>query len=220
MFIIKKYKMYLTIASQSLALAMCKTHDEAFNKLRVFFTKIIVKNSGTTINLIGQIDKDADIIIANHQSMLDIFVLEEIIGNDVRFIGRKGIMDKWPVSKIVDMVGHITVDQSDKRAIIKLLKDVKACQGKKVIIFPEGTRSRSRQIEKFEIGSKILVEKLNLKAQPVVITNILDVYDESKKTATTGIVDIVVLPLVPTDEEDWYENMHQEMKATYNAQVS
>lgn len=212
--------MYVAIALQSVALAWCKTHGEAFNKLRVFFTKMIVKSSGTTINLIGKIDKDADIIIVNHQSMLDIFVLEEAIGNDVRFIGRKGIMDIWPVSKIVNMVGHITVDQGDKRAIIKLLKDVKACQGKKVIIFPEGTRSRSGQIEKFEIGTKILVEKLNLKAQPIVIKNILDVYDESKKTAATGTVDIVALPLVSTDEEDWYEKVHQEMKTTYNAKAS
>jgi 1-acyl-sn-glycerol-3-phosphate acyltransferase len=63
--------------------------------------------------------------------MFDIFALEQLIGNDIRFIGRTGIMDKWPVSKIVNMVGHITVNQQDSRAIIKLLKDVKVCKGKK-----------------------------------------------------------------------------------------
>ena len=88
--------------------------------------------------------------------MTDIFSLEEIIGNDVRFVGRTGIMDKWPVSRIVNRVGHITVDQKDRRAIIKLLKDVKACKGNKIIIFPEGTRSQSGKVEKLlKSGSKI-----------------------------------------------------------------
>jgi 1-acyl-sn-glycerol-3-phosphate acyltransferase len=69
-------------------------------------------------------------------------------------------MDQWSISRIVSRVGHITVDQQDRRAIIKLLKDVRACKRKKVIIFPEGTRSQSGKIDNFELGTKILVEKL------------------------------------------------------------
>jgi len=216
MFIIKKYQMYVAIAAQSVALSLCKRHGSTFNKFRLFFTKKVVKSAGARIHFEGEIHPDADMIIVNHQSMLDIFVLEEIIGNDTRFIGRTGIMDKWPVSRIVDMVGHITVNQKDKRAIIKLLKDVKVCQGKKVIIFPEGTRSQSGHIEKFEVGTKILVEKLNLKAQPVVIKDILTVYDESKKVAKTGVIHVSALPLV-TVEGDWYEKIQQDMKAEFSS---
>ena len=159
--------------------------------------------------------KDTDILIVNHQSMMDIFSLEEVVGLDVRFIGRTGIMDVWPVSRIVDIVGHITVDQKDRRAIIKLLKDVKVCKGKKVVIFPEGTRSRSGKIEPFEAGAKLLVEKLKLKAQPVVIKNVLDIYDESNKTATSGTIEIEALPAV-TATEGWYEEIHQQMSKTFN----
>ncbi|NRA81580.1 MAG: 1-acyl-sn-glycerol-3-phosphate acyltransferase, partial [Pseudoalteromonas sp.] len=178
-FSLKKYKMYVAIAAQSVALSLCKRHGNRFNRFRRIFTGLIVRSVGAQINLTGTIDADTDILIVNHQSMFDIFSLEQAVGNDIRFIGRTGIMDKWPVSRIVDRVGHITVNQQDSRAIIKLLKDVKACKGKKVIIFPEGTRSRSGKIEPFEAGAKLLVEKLKLKAQPVVIKNILDVYNES-----------------------------------------
>jgi 1-acyl-sn-glycerol-3-phosphate acyltransferase len=213
-FTIKKYKVYLTIAAESIALYLCPRHGKTFNKLRRFFSIAIVRNAGATVNLTGVIDDDTDILIVNHQTMTDIFVLEEIIGNDVRFVGRTGIMDKWPISRIVKRVGHITLDQQDRRAIIKLLKDVRACKGKKVIIFPEGTRSQSGKIESFEPGTKVLVEKLNLKAQPVVIKNILSIYNESKRTATSGVIEIEALPEVCV-KEGWYEKTHQDMKVVF-----
>ena len=214
-FYIKKYATYLTIFLESVALFLCKPHSKMFNRLRRFFSIRIVRSTGAKINFIGVIDEDTDIIIANHQSMTDIFSLEEVIGNDVRFVGRTGIMDKWPVSHIVNMVGHITVDQKDRRAIIKLLKDIKACNGKKVVIFPEGTRSQSGKIEAFEGGTKLVVEKLKLKAQPVVIKNILSIYNESAKTAKSGIVEIEALPPI-TVEDGWYDKIQQDMKKVFD----
>lgn len=213
-FILKKYKVYLTIAAESIALSLCKQHGSLFNKLRRFFSIKIVRNAGATVNLTGIIDDDTDILIVNHQSMTDIFVLEEVIGNDVRFVGRTGIMDKWPVSRIVERVGHITVDQKDRRAIIKLLKDIRACQGKKVIIFPEGTRSQTGKIEAFEGGTKLVVEKLKLKAQPIVIKNILAIYNESERTAKSGVIEIQALPAV-TVTDGWYEKIQQDMKIVF-----
>lgn len=206
--------MYVTIAAQSIALSLCKRHGDRFNRYRRFFSIRIVRSVGAKVNLAGSIDNDTDILIVNHQSMLDIFSLEEVIGNDIRFVGRTGIMDVWPVSRIVDMVGHITVDQKDRRAIIKLLKDVKICKGKKVVIFPEGTRSRSGKIEAFEAGTKLLVEKLKLKAQPIVIKNVLDIYDESNKTATSGIIEIEALPAIDITD-GWYERTHQAMNKVF-----
>lgn len=206
--------MYLVIAAQSVALSFCKPHGTLFNRFRHFFSAMIVKSVGASVNLTGTIDADTDILIVNHQSMFDIFSLEVVIGNDVRFIGRTGIMDKWPVSRIVDMVGHITVNQKDSRAIIKLLKDVKVCKGKKVIIFPEGTRSQSGKIEPFEVGAKLLTEKLKLKAQPVVIKNVLDVYNESSKKATAGTIEIEALPAV-TLTDNWYEETHEQMNTVF-----
>jgi 1-acyl-sn-glycerol-3-phosphate acyltransferase len=190
---------------------LCSPHGKLFNQLRGFFTRATVRGAGATINVTGTIHSDTDIFIVNHQSMMDIFTLEEAIGNDVRFIGRTGIMDVWPTSRIVDRVGHITVDQKDRRAIIKLMKDVKNQKGKKVVIFPEGTRSQTGRIGHFEAGTKLLVERLGLKAQPIVIKNILSVYNESGKFAKSGVVEIEVLPAV-TVQEGWYEKVYSDME--------
>ena len=214
-FYIKKYKVYFTIAGEAIALSCCKQHGKRFNKLRRLFSIQIVRSAGAQVNLTGVIDDDTDILILNHQSMTDIFAIEEVIGNDVRFVGRTGIMDKWPVSGIVDRVGHITIDQQDRRAIIKLIKEVKARKGKKIVIFPEGTRTQTGDIGKFEAGTKVLVEKLSLKAQPVVIKNILSIYDEANKYAKSGTIEIEALPPV-TIEDGWYEKIHSDMATVFS----
>ena len=85
---------------------------------------------------------------------------------------------------------------------------------KKVIIFPEGTRSQSGQIERFEVGTKVLVEKLKLKAQPVIIKNILSIYNESKRTANTGVIEVEALPAVCV-QDNWYEKTQQDMKVAF-----
>ena len=206
--------MYATIATESVALSLCKKNSQTFNRFRRFFSICIVRSAGARVELTGKIETDTELLIVNHQSMTDIFSLEEVVGNDVRFIGRTGIMDKWPVSRIVNLVGHITVNQKDSRAIIKLLKDVKACKGKKVIIFPEGTRSQTGRIEPFEPGAKVLVEKLQLKAQPIVIKNILSIYNESNKTAKSGTIEIEALPPIKVSD-GWYEKTHNDMSDTF-----
>ena len=214
-FYIKKYKVYLTIASEAIALSFCRQHSDKFNQLRRFFSIKIVRNAGAQVNLTGVIEEDTDILIINHQSMTDIFAMEEVVGNDVRFVGRTGIMDKWPVSGIVNRVGHITIDQQDRRAIIKLIKEVKMRKGKKIIIFPEGTRTQTGEIGKFEAGTKVLVEKLSLKAQPVIIKNILNVYDEANRYAKSGTIEIEALPPVVL-EDGWYEKMHADMTKVFS----
>jgi 1-acyl-sn-glycerol-3-phosphate acyltransferase len=206
--------MYLTIFAESLVLPFVKNNLEKFNKARTYFSSHIVSNAGISINTIGELDSDADLIVANHQSMLDVFTLEVAIGNDARFVGRTGIMDKWPVSVMVDLVGHITIDLSSSRSIVHLLKEVKSKKGLKVVIFPEGTRSQNGKIGEFESGAKILAQKLNLKVQPVVITNMDKVYNETIKFADPGTVNIEFMPVVDV-EDGWYEKLHDSMQEKF-----
>lgn len=184
--------------------------------MRTFFTKRIVAGLGAKVEVFGTLENDTDLIIANHQSQVDIFMIEQVVGNDTRFVGRKGIMDKWPTSVMVDFLGHITIDLEDKRSIIHLIKEVKKNKGKKIIIFPEGTRQNSGKIENFEAGAKLLADKLDLKVQGCVINNMLGVYNEHDRTAKKGTITITFLPPV-TKEENWFEKLHQAMQEKFLA---
>jgi len=201
---------HLAIAIGSTMVDILKKDKSKTDKWRMWISRNVLRGVGITYEVQGELDDDTDLIIANHQSMIDIFLLESLVGPEIRFVGRKGIMDVWPVGLVVDAVGHITIDRNDKRAGVKLLKEVREKKGKKVVIFPEGTRSLNGEIQAFEPGAKMVAEKLGLKVQPIVIKDLSEFYNEGMKHSKKGMVHIEVLPPV-TMEEGWLEKAREAM---------
>lgn len=110
------------------------------------------------------------VIIANHQSILDILLLNCLCYNY-----------KW-ISKIENtrvpflgwylrMAGYITVDRGNKESKEKMLEESSVClrNNTSVMIFPEGTRSADREIGFFKRGAFQLAISENIPILPVVI---------------------------------------------------
>ncbi len=211
-FRIRTFFAHLAIAVGSTAVDIFKNDKSKTDRWRMWISRNVLRGVGLTYELKGHLDDDTDLIIANHQSMIDIFLLESFVGPEIRFVGRKGIMDVWPVGLVVDAVGHITIDREDRRAGAKLLKEVREKKGKKVVIFPEGTRSPNGKIQAFESGAKLVAEKLGLKVQPVVIKDLDRYYSERRRHSKKGKVHIEILPPVEF-EEGWLETSRQKMIA-------
>jgi len=209
-FRIRTFFAHLVIAVGSTMVDLYKKDAVKTDAWRMWISRNVLRAAGLRYVLKGTLEPDTDLIIANHQSMMDIFLLESFVGPEIRFVGRKGIMDVWPVGLVVDAVGHITIDREDRRSGVKLLKEVRQKKGKKVVIFPEGTRSPDGTIQAFEPGAKMIAEKLSLKVQPIVIKDLNNYYNEAKKYAKKGTVHIEILPPIAL-EEGWLEKTRESM---------
>lgn len=209
-FRIRTFFAHLSIAIGSTMVDIFKNDKTKTDKWRMWISRNVLQSVGLSYEIKGQLDENTDLIIANHQSMIDIFLLESFVGPEIRFIGRKGIMDVWPVRLVVDAVGHITIDRNDRRSGVKLLKEVREKKGKKVVIFPEGTRSLNGEIQPFESGAKMIAEKLGLKVQPILIKDLSEYYNEGKKYSKKGKVHIEIMPPL-TLKEDWLEESRRKM---------
>lgn len=109
----------------------------------------------------------------------------------------------------------ISIDRSDKRSIIKIIKESKEriAQGRVIAMFPEGTRGKGNKLLKFQSGGKILAQKLNLKVQPVIITNTRKILDSQKFEAHSGEINVVFMKSVdPKENENWYEDLKNDME--------
>ncbi len=211
-FRVRTFFAHLAIAIGSTIVDIFKDDKAKTDKWRMWISRNVLRSVGLTYELKGHLDEDTDLIIANHQSMVDIFLLESFVGPEIRFVGRKGIMDVWPVGLVVDAVGHITIDREDRRAGVKLLREVREKKEKKVVIFPEGTRSLNGEIQTFESGAKMVAEKLGLKVQPIVIKDLAEHYNEGTKYSKRGTVHIEILPPVEL-KEGWLEESRSKMIA-------
>jgi 1-acyl-sn-glycerol-3-phosphate acyltransferase len=90
----------------------------------------------------------------------------------------------------------ISINRSDKKEIIHLLKESKRCLREKrvIAIFPEGTRGRGRKLLPFKPGANLIAKKYSLKVQPVVIIGSKERFDTKTLSLNPGIVKIIFLP--------------------------
>ncbi|HEC1284630.1 TPA: 1-acyl-sn-glycerol-3-phosphate acyltransferase, partial [Campylobacter upsaliensis] len=166
------------------------------------------------IELIGEFHQDAQMLVMNHQSALDIIALESIYPKNLCWIAKKEL-GEIPVFQIaIKKPQLLCIDRKNPRALVSVLKEAKERlkAGRVLAIFPEGTRSKSEKMLKFQSGAKILSEKLNLKVQPVLIVDSAKILDTQKFEAKSGTLKLIALPLVDTNDEKWLENTRKTMQ--------
>ncbi|WP_257641097.1 lysophospholipid acyltransferase family protein [Campylobacter concisus] len=168
---------------------------------------------GYKLEVIGNFSDEANILLINHQSMLDIIVIEELHPKNVCWIAKAQIGKIPIIGKILSLPKMIAVERENKHSLIKLLSEAKdrVKNGRVLAIFPEGTRSQTNKLLPFKGGAKLLVEKLNLKVQPIVIvgSDAMKVKEFSFKKAD---IKLFCLDLVDTSKENWLEATRESMQ--------
>jgi len=179
--------------------------------------RVIMFLLGSKSVQIGTMDPNADMYLLNHQGIVDIIAMEALQTNHLRWMAKKELFNIPYIGQLLNLGDMISVDRESKKSILKLLSDVKYSIGsldRKVVIFPEGTRSKGQKLLNFKSGAKIIAEKLELKVQPVVVTGSRMLVDEAKKLSHKSDVVFNFLPIVDVKNstEDWYEDIQKQMQ--------
>jgi 1-acyl-sn-glycerol-3-phosphate acyltransferase len=136
-------------------------------RINVWMTPVFVKVSGRKNIEIQQ----SYVVIANHQSAFDIFILYGFLGIDFKWIMKHELRKVPGIGIGCEKVGHIFIDRADHESAIKTLcaAKKKIVNGTSVIFFPEGTRSSDGIIRDFKKGAFKMALDLNLPILPVTI---------------------------------------------------
>jgi 1-acyl-sn-glycerol-3-phosphate acyltransferase len=206
------FEFFLTVAIIITLMFFFRPYQKFFRRMWANSQKYLI---GFKIDIKGKPDLNAKLLVINHQSVLDIVIMEAIYQPNMAWVAKKEIFDLPFLGQSVKISKMICLDRGDKRAIVKLLKDVKERidNGRPVIIFPEGTRGRGEKLLRFQVGAKIIAEKLNLTVQPVVITNARKIFDSQGFKVSSKTAVVSYLPTVnPKENENWYEKLHGDMQ--------
>ena len=190
-----------------------------FNKksyiIRKKFAKLQAIFMGCKIKIIGSADKEAKLYLLNHQSLLDIVALEAMDEKDKCWVTKKEIEDLPLFGHIVTAPKMIGIDRSNKRSMIKMIKLSKERlkEGRTITMFPEGTRGDGKTLLEFQMGAKVLAEKLNLTVQPIVIVNANYILDSKKLLSRSGLISVIYLDSIdPKTDKNWFENIKNDMQ--------
>ena len=209
----------ITVAFTVLAMYLFRNHT---HKIIKFWMKFQIKILGIKIETIGTIDESCNMVLMNHQSLLDIIVMEHIHNRDLAWVAKKEISDLFFFGHIIKAPRMISIDRENKAGIIFLLKEVRdrLSKDRPIAMFPEGTRSDGSKILKFKAGAKMVANKFNLKIQPVLLFNTRNIVDSKNLKAKPGTVKVIYLDPVQADKNTtWFEDLEITMKARFEEEL-
>jgi len=133
------------------------------------------------------------VFVANHQSIYDIPVLFWSIPFQLRIIATATLANFPTLGPHLKRTGHMLVDRSrpDRAGIFGWASRLTA-NGLSLIVFPEGTRSRTGKMGKFKGGSIMLAMQAGLPLVPISVIGSRHVMKKGELTTRPGHVTLIV----------------------------
>lgn len=146
----------------------------------IFFA---LSGAKVTVNGLENIPKDVNgvLFVGNHKSLIDIPLLLKYVDIHIAFIAKKELKKAPFISWWMSFIGCLFLDRQNVRqgmqTILEGVKKLKA--GESLVIFPEGTRSKTDEMLPFKQGSLKLASKANVPIIPFAVKGTNEVFEDN-----------------------------------------
>ena len=189
--------------------------------IRKLWANSMLKIIGVKFTIIGKANPDANMLMLNHNSMLDILIFDYLWEKEIAWVTKKSL-SKVPVfGQIFKRPKLILINNKSKSALKRLLKESKKRlhDNMTLAVFPEGTRGKDDSILPFQIGAQIVAQKFETIIQPIIIINSKQRLDTKTFSSSKGEIKIIYLETPDIKKENWYKDLENEMREVYKQYV-
>jgi len=173
---------------------------------------------------IGTEDPKTQMFLVNHQSDLDIGVMELLSKRDLAWVAKKELFDIPFFGLTLRLPNDIPIERESKSSLVKLFKASKERldEGRVITIFPEGTRSSTGKMLPFKPGAKLVADKYALRVQPIVLIATASCYNIKKYYYRPRKIKAIFLDSFIADKEDreWMNNLRITMQKVYDDELA
>lgn len=138
--------------------------------------------------------KQSYVIVVNHESNLDILAIYGYLPVDFRWVMKIEIR-KFPIlGPACARMKHVYVDRSNHDKAMESLQNARSqlVNGTSILFFPEGTRSRTREMLPFKKGAFRMAIDLNLPLLPVTLRNTGTLMPARSLEAQPGQLEMII----------------------------
>lgn len=153
-------------------------------------------------------DNVAAVYVGNHQGYFDIPLVLGYLGGAKGLIAKKEIQKLPLVRTWMLELGCVFIDRDNPRASMHALNQAaeRVQAGYPMIVFPEGTRSKTGEMGEFKAGAFKIAQKNNAPVVPFFIEGTGHLLERNGFRIKPAAVNITVLPIIDTTgytREDW-----------------
>ncbi len=137
-------------------------------------SSLLLKAAGVRLQVQGFhniIRERSQVIVANHESWFDSFILAAILQIPVTFVSKREMFRVPVYSYIMRRLRFLSVDRVNPRSNLKSIDAIAALLQShlSIVVFPEGVMTKTGKLGSFKRGAVYLAAKANIPITPIAL---------------------------------------------------
>lgn len=125
------------------------------------------------------------LVLANHQSFLDPLFVSLAAGRPLAFLARSSLFRGGRFDRLIRRYGAVPIDRGFGKEGIRAVIDV-LNQGRPVLVFPEGERTRTGEVQPLKPGVALLIDRVKAPIVPVGVAGAFETWPRTRKLPRTA----------------------------------
>ncbi|MCB1776696.1 MAG: AMP-binding protein, partial [Candidatus Competibacteraceae bacterium] len=170
-------------------------------------SRILAWVTGTPLTVRGlqHLPTGACILVANHSSFLDAYVLIAAIPRHFHYVAKRELLNNPWLARPLQRVGTLFVERFDlQRSVDEARKVAEAAHaGQSLGFFPEGTFKRMPGLLSFRMGAFMAAAQAGVPVAPVTIRGTRDMLRAGSWFPRRGHLEVIIEPPIQPTGDDW-----------------
>ncbi|MBI3018383.1 MAG: 1-acyl-sn-glycerol-3-phosphate acyltransferase [Deltaproteobacteria bacterium] len=165
-----------------------------------------LKHAKITLELHGQenLTRTPAIFVINHQSMLDIFIMSSLLPDKTLPIAKKSFSYIPILGWFLRAAGVVLIDRHHPSKALEGMKQARDSiieQGLSIVMAPEGTRTKTGELQPLKKGAFYLAIQTKLPMIPITIVGAYSLFPKSSWIPKEGAVKVYIH--LPISTQQW-----------------
>lgn len=178
-------------------------------KLCHFWARNLFRFAGCPISIKGleNLQQYPLILVANHSSYVDAFLLTAIMPIGMVFVAKQELFRVPVIGTFLKKLGHLGVDRldfsqslSDMQLVAETLQ-----KGHSILIFPEGTFSYAAGLRPFKLGAFKVAVDTGVALCPIALCGTRNILRDGSWLLKPGTIKVTILEPITAKDNDWSE---------------